>query len=42
MNKYKINFIFDYTKNINDILIKVLQREIRNFYSNSQSREIKH
>lgn len=42
MSKYKINFIFDHTKNINDILIKLLQREIKNFYLSLQSREIKH
>ena len=29
MDKYKINFIFNNEKNINDILINVLNRELK-------------
>lgn len=41
MNKYKINFSFDHTKNINDILIRVLKKEIRNLHESLQGKEIK-
>lgn len=31
MNKYKINFIYSEENNINDILIKVLKKELKNY-----------
>lgn len=31
MDKYKINFIFDKEKDINDILIQVLNKEIKKY-----------
>ena len=31
MNKYKINFIYREENNINDILIKVLKKELKNY-----------
>lgn len=31
MDKYKINFIFNNEKDINDILIKVLNKELKNY-----------
>ena len=31
MDKYKINFIFDNKKDINDILIQVLNKELKKY-----------
>ena len=31
MNKYKINFIYSEENNINNILIKVLKKELKNY-----------
>lgn len=31
MNKYKINYIYDENNNINDILRKVLNRELKKY-----------
>ena len=32
MDKYKINFIFNNEKDINDILINVLNKELKNIF----------
>lgn len=32
MDKYKINFIFNKEKDINDILINILNRELKNIF----------
>lgn len=31
MNKYKVNFVYSEEKNINDILIKVLKKELKDY-----------
>lgn len=31
MNKYKVNFVYSEQNNINDILIKVLKKELKNY-----------
>ncbi len=34
MDRYKINYIFSREKDINDIFIKVLNKELKKIYSN--------
>ena len=43
MDKYKINFIFNNEKDINDILIKVLNKELKRYIqmiSKNDKREV--